>query len=159
MNFSLAILAAIAVRNPFWPIGYEGEKEVITAEPRVLAQQTATETVGDFAKTAVETVVDETKKHASAVSESKVLLPRHWTEARKSLRITGSTTVTAEDGTKKHCVLINVLTYGDGYLISVNHDGRRFTWRIQGLTEGASLKLQRVRAKDIEEDDNSKGDK
>lgn len=154
MNLSLAIVAAIAVRNPFWPIGYEGVKEEITAEPRVLAQQEA-----DSAKAAVGDAEGGAGNLAPTVPDTRVISPRHWAEARKSLRITGSTTVTAEDGTKKHCVLINGLTYGDGDLISVNHDGRRFTWRIQGLTEGASLKLQRVRAKDIEEDDNSKGDK
>ena len=27
--------APVPVRNPFWPIGYEGERAVITAEPRV----------------------------------------------------------------------------------------------------------------------------
>ena len=154
MNLSLAIVAAIAVRNPFWPIGYEGVKEEITAEPRVLAQQEA-----DSAKAAVGAAEVGAGDIAPTVPDTRVISPRHWAEARKSLRITGSTPVTAEDGTKKHCVLINGLTYGDGDLISVNHDGRRFTWRIQGLTEGASLKLQRVRAKDIEEDDNSKGDK
>ena len=29
----LILIAAIAVRNPFWPIGFEGERETISAEP------------------------------------------------------------------------------------------------------------------------------
>ena len=160
MNTTIAIIAAIAVRNPFWPIGFEGEKEEITAEPRVVVKQQAEVAVDS---TATATPAEEVTKAApdaeAEAPASNEILPIHWKEAKKSLRITGSTTITADDGTKRHCVLINGLTYGDGDLISVNHNGRRFTWRVQGLTEGASLKLQRVRAKDIEEEDHSKGDK
>ena len=43
--------------------------------------------------------------------------------------------------------MLNGLAYGDGDLISTNHGGRRFTWRVKGLTEGATIKLTRVRAK------------
>ena len=41
MNAGILFLAALAVRNPFWPIGYEGEREVITAEPKVEVQAAA----------------------------------------------------------------------------------------------------------------------
>ena len=45
MNAMLPFLAiaTVAVRNPFWPIGYEGVKEVITAEPKVEFNATAPE--------------------------------------------------------------------------------------------------------------------
>ena len=29
---SAALIAALLLRNPFWPIGYEGEREEISAE-------------------------------------------------------------------------------------------------------------------------------
>lgn len=147
MNTLVLTLAAIAVRNPFWTIGYEGVREEISAEPKV--EVTTTVTDGEDTATAATA--------AALARKSQVVSTHHWAEARKTLHITGTTTVTANNGTKRHGVIINGYTYGDGDLISTNHEGRRFTWRIQGLTEGATLKLIRVRAKDIEEDE-SKGE-
>ena len=141
MNTLVLTLAAIAVRNPFWPIGYEGVREEISAEPKI---EVAAQPGGEG---------EDTATAAALARNAQVISPHHWAAARKTLRITGSATVTAKTGTKRHGVIINGLTYGDGDLISVNHEGRRFTWRIQGLTEGATLKLVRVRAKDIEEDE------
>ena len=48
---------------------------------------------------------------------------------------------------------------GNGDLISVNHEGHRFTWRVQGLTEGATLRLIRVRARDVDDDIKGENDK
>ena len=56
MSTSLILLAAIAVRNPFWPIDYEGTPEEITAEPRVVETveapvvETPTRSAADLAK-------------------------------------------------------------------------------------------------------------
>ena len=94
---------------------------------------------------------------AQAELAAQVVSTRSWAEARKTLRISGTTTVTDAKGRKRHSVIINGLTYGDGDLISVNHEGHRFTWRVQGLTEGATLRLIRIRARDV--DDDLKGDK
>lgn len=142
MNALILTLAAIAVRNPFWVIGYEGVREEITAEPKV--DVTITSSEGEDTATAATA--------AALARTSQIVSAHHWAEARKTLRITGTTTVTAKNGAKRHGVIINGYTYGDGDLISINHEGRRFTWRIQGLTKGATLKLVRVRAKDIEEE-------
>ena len=142
------LLAAVAVRNPFWPIGYEGEKEAISAEPKV--EVTVSETVE----------ADDTATAGTAVQAelaAQKISSHNWAEARKTLRISGNTTVTDPQGRKRYGAIINGLTYGDGDLISVNHKGHRFTWRVQGLTEGATLRLVRLRAKEI--DDDSKGDK
>ena len=147
MNALILSLAAIAVRNPFWTIGYEGVREEITAEPKVEVAVTPNAEGEDVATAATA---------AALAKSSQVISGPHWAEARKTLRITGTTTVTARNGTKRHGVIINGFTYGDGDLISVNHDGRRFTWRVRGLTEGATLKLVRVRARDLEEE--SKGE-
>ncbi|MBQ6137394.1 MAG: hypothetical protein IJI73_08500 [Kiritimatiellae bacterium] len=142
---SLAIIAALAVRNPFWPIGYEGEKEEITAEPIVEVQIT-TNAEGEETATAAAA--------AELAKTSLVVSPRNWAEARKTLRISGTTVVTDQKThTRRQAVIINGLTYGNGDLISINHDGHRFTWRIQGLTEGATIRLVRVRAKSLDDEE------
>ena len=148
------MLAAIAVRNPFWPIGYEGVREEITAEPRVELATTGGE--GDETATAGDSAAAAAAEEALAKT-NRIIAGRHWGEARKTLRISGTTTITNPNGTKRHGVIINGYTYGNGDFVSVNHDGHRFTWKIQGLTEGATLKLVRVRAKELEEDE-SKGE-
>lgn len=138
MNY-LLILAAIAVRNPFWPIGFEGEREIISAEPKVDVSVTTTPT-------------DEDTATAGAVARSsQTISDRHWSEARKTLKTSGITVVTGQDGTRRQCIMLNGLAYGDGDLVSVNHNGRRFTWRVKGLTEKDTIKLVRVRAKTIED--------
>ena len=153
MNFTLPFLiAAVAVRNPFWPIGYEGTKEEISDEPKVEVRAPATET-DDTATAGAEAQAAEQAARAAQVVSS-----RTWAEARKTLRISGTTTVTDDKGRKRQSVIINGLTYGNGDLISINHEGHRFTWRVQGLTEGATLRLTRVRVKDIE-DEEPKGEK
>ena len=153
MNAMLPFLAVatVAVRNPFWPIGYEGVKEVISAEPKVEVQAAAPE-VDDTATAGAAAQAAE-----QAALAAQVISPRTWAEARKTLRISGTTTVTDAKGRKRHSAIINGLTYGDGDLISVNHNGHRFTWRVQGLTEGATMRLVRLRVKEI--DDDTKGDK
>lgn len=137
---AIVVLAAIAVRNPFWPIGYEGVREVISAEPVVEVKSAATATE------------DDTATAVMAAQSSQTISPRQWVEARKSLRIGGLVIVTDNDGAKRQCAMINGHAYGDGDLISVNHNGRRFTWRVQGLTKGATIKLKRVRAKRIDDE-------
>ena len=135
----LLILAAIAVRNPFWPIGFEGEREIISAEPKIDISVATTST-------------DEDTATAGAVARSsQTISDRHWSEARKTLKTSGIAVVTGQDGTRRQCIMLNGLAYGDGDLVSVNHNGRRFTWRIKGLTEKDTVKLVRVRAKTIED--------
>ena len=153
MTAALALLlAAVAVRNPFWPIGYEGTKETISAEPKVELTKTEPAEVDDTA-----TAGAGAQAAVQAELAAQVVSSHNWAEARKTLRISGTTIVTDVHGRKRYGAIINGLTYGDGDLISVNHKGHRFTWRVQGLTEGATLRLVRLRAKDIKED--PKGDK
>ena len=135
----LILIAAIAVRNPFWPIGFEGERETISAEPIVDVKASTTTS-------------DEDTATAGAVARSsQTISDRHWSEARKTLKTSGITVVTGQDGTRRQCIMLNGLAYGDGDLVSVNHNGRRFTWRVKGLTEKDTVKLIRVRAKTIED--------
>lgn len=140
----LFLAAAIAVRNPFWPIGYEGTREIISPEP-IIEVKAATQ-------------ADEESETTTAAEASKALVVtgaatnKHWIDARKSLKIGGTAVVTQPDGAQRQCVMINGLAYADGDLISANHNGRRFTWRVQGLTKGATLKLTRIRARKTEDD-------
>ena len=142
MNFTLPFLiAAVAVRNPFWPIGYEGEREVISAEP-IVDVGVATPTTDE----------EETATAGAVARSSQTISDRHWSEARKTLKTSGMTVITGQDGKRRQCIMINGLAYGDGDLISVNHEGHRFTWRVKGLTNRDTIKLVRVRAKKIEDD-------
>jgi hypothetical protein len=141
MTAVIAIAAAMAVRNPFWPIGYEGTREVISAEPKVeLGGQSASSD-------------DDTATAEMAARSSTATLPRHWTEARNSLSIGGTVIATEKDGTSRQCVMINGLAYDNGDLISANHNGRRFTWRVEGITKGATIKLKRIRARPLTADE------
>ena len=147
------VLAAVAVRNPFWPIGHEGVKEEISAEPKVEVRATV-----DSDDTATAGAAAQAAEQAAIAAKSVSALT--WAEARKTLKVSGTTTVTGPDGRKRHSVIINGRTYGDGDLISINHEDHRFTWRVQGLTEGATLRLVRMLDKEIEEpEEESKGDK
>ena len=150
MTAQIAILFAVAVRNPFWPIGHEGVKEEISAEPKVEVRAAALDAADD---TATAGAAAQAAQQAAIAAKSVSALT--WAEARKTLRISGTTTVTGPDGKKRHSVIINGRTYGDGDLISINHEDHRFTWRVQGLTEGATLRLMRLRVRDI---DDEKGD-
>ena len=47
-------------------------------------------------------------------------------------------------------MVINGKVYADGDLISITHDSRRFTWRVEGLSDKSKLKLVRIRAKYLE---------
>ena len=146
MNAVLAMLAAIAVRNPFWPIGYEGARVPITADPVVeVTSASVHESDSEESQTAASA--------AAMAQRERAISSRSWADARKTLRISGTTVVTdTATGRKRQSMIINGNTYGDGDLISVNHDGRRFTWRVQGLTEGATLRLVRVRVRQLEEE-------
>ena len=49
----IALLATIPLRNPFWPVGYTGEREPIVDEPRVKIAAPAEETTEEDTKTSV----------------------------------------------------------------------------------------------------------
>ena len=154
MSTFFVLSAAIALRNPFWPIGYDGEREVISAEPRVAVKVASTNEVETTAADAAAALEPEE-------SDPVATIARHWAAARSSLRIGGITQITQEDGSRRQSITINGRIYGNDDVISVNHDSRRFTWRIKELTEGKTLKLVRVRVRDLDDDsdpdDNSKG--
>ena len=139
---SAALIAALLLRNPFWPIGYEGEREEISAEARV-AVKAVQETKEEDQTARAE---QETRQRAMEQATS-----RNWIAARRTLRIGGTVFAKQPDGSTRSSVFINGRDYVDNDLVSVNCDGRRFTWRVTGLTDNGTLKLERVRARPLED--------
>lgn len=144
--FALLLAATLPLRNPFWPIGYEGEREIITDEPRVQVKAPADPAAADAdtqtsGKAAALAAADE--------SDGDTYTRRVWIAARKTLRIGG--TLSLDGDTKRQAITINGRIYCDGDYISVNHDSRRFTWRVKGLTDSGTLKLQRIRYRVLEQ--------
>ena len=76
MNALALTLAAIAVRNPFWTIGYEGVREEISAEPKV--EVTTTVTDGEDTATAATAAA-----HAPVPQERVSPLPRSHTRIER----------------------------------------------------------------------------
>ena len=138
---SAALIAALLLRNPFWPIGYEGEREEISAEARVVVK--AVQETKEEDQTARSE--QETRQRALEQATS-----RNWIAARRTLRIGGTVFAKQPDGSTRSSVFINGRDYVDNDLVSVNCEGRRFTWRVTGLTDNGTLKLERVRARPIE---------
>jgi len=144
---SLLLAATIPLRNPFWPIGHTGEREIITDEARI--QLKAAAEPADDRQTSV------TAEAIAAAEEADLAhtADRLWIAARKSLRI-GGTMRTEKD---RQAISINGKIYADGDLVSVNVDGRRFTWRVKGLNGKDTLKLQRIRFRELDESPEEKG--
>jgi transcription elongation GreA/GreB family factor len=166
-------VAAQGVRNPFWPMGYEGEREVISAEvhkppkpakakgaqPRLAltAAEKAAKAAADKAakeaaeKAAKEKAEKEAAERAEAERKKREITGSHWDAARKALKFGGRVKLREDDASSSSSVVINGKVYADGDLISITHDSRRFTWRIEGLSDKNKLKLVRLRAKYLEQ--------
>ena len=155
MNLLLAtaLLATIPLRNPFWPVGYTGEREAIVDEPHVKVAATTEETAEEDTKTSV-TAEAIAAAEADAADNGQGL-DRLWIKARKALKI--GSTLKAGGADSRQAVTINGKIYADGDLISFNHNGYRFTWRVRELTGNNTLKLLRVKARELETETEEKG--
>lgn len=164
-------LSGTAVRNPFWPIGYEGKREVITSEIRIVPkkpEQIQKEQESVSAKVRAAAAEAAAKARAEAAEREKVVTEDHWTAAYKSLRIGGRVKAHADDGREASSIVVNGRVYGDGDLISVTHGKNRFTWRVGKLIDGKTVRLDRVAARHLggdagkndskKKDDSAKGD-
>ena len=142
-----ALAATIPLRNPFWPVGYHGSNEAISDAPRAKAV-VAAPAHEDDTRTSAATAAAAARSAADAPSDD-----RRWAKARKTLKVGGVLRVSGADA--RQAVAINGKIYADGDLVSVNHDGCRFTWRVQGVTDNKTLRLVRVRRREC--DDEPKG--
>ena len=168
-------VAAQGVRNPFWPMGYEGERETISANarpkpkpkpapakagakapPPVTVAERAAKAAAEKAakeaaeKAAKEKAAQEAAARAEAERKKREITGSHWEAAKKALVFGGRVKVREDDVLQNTSVVINGKVYADGDLISFTHNSRRYTWRVEGLSEKNKLKLVRVRAKYIE---------
>ena len=149
----IALLATIPLRNPFWPVGYTGEREPIVDEPHVKVAAATDDTSEEDTKTSV-TAEAIAAAEADAADNGQGL-ERLWVKARKALKI-GSTLKIGGDGGRQ-AVTINGKIYADGDLVSFNHNGYRFTWRVKQLTDNNTLKLIRIKARELETETEEKG--
>ena len=182
--FGIALCASMAsfaadgvstngVRNPFWPMGYEGVRETISpnvrkkpkkAEPKKAppamtvaerkkqeAEKAAAEKAAKEAaeQAAREKAEKEAAERAEAERKKREITGAHWDAARAALKFAGRVKL-REDANENSSVVINGKVYADGDLISITHDSRRFTWRVEGLSDKSKLKLVRIRAKYLE---------
>lgn len=149
----LFIAATIPLRNPFWPIGYIGEREAISDKPKIEVKTTAESANEEDTKTAV----NAESIAAAEEADDNQYGNRLWIQARKTLKIGGTMRTKDKEGSHQS-VMINGKIYADGDLISMNLDGKRYTWKVKNLTEGGTLKLQRIKCRDLEEADDNEGE-
>ena len=161
------------VRNPFWPIGYEGVREtispnvrpkpkpapakaevkappprpVVSAAEKAAAEKAAKEAAEKAAKEKAE---KEAAARAEAERKKREITGAHWDAARAALKFGGRVKLREEDVLQNTSIVINGKVYADGDLVSFTHNSRRYTWRVEGLTDRNTLKLVRIRAKYIE---------
>ena len=138
-----AAAAPVPVRNPFWPQGHEGTREVITAQ---------LDTRGALAVAPAPKV--EAKPQPVAVTPPvappQPPPPEHasdeeWTAALHQIKIGGRIRVRNPDGSTKNCILLDGKSYADGDVKNVVFAGRRFAWKIQGLNDSqSSIRLDRL---------------
>ena len=182
-------VAAQGVRNPFWPMGYEGERETISpnarpkpkpkpasakaggakAPPPVTAAERAAKAAAEKAakeaaekaaaekaakeaaeKAAREKAEKEAAERAEAERKKREITGAHWDAARAALKFGGRVRLREDDASTNSSVIITGKVSADGDLLSITHYSRRFTWRIEGLSDKNKLKLVRLRAKYIE---------
>jgi len=92
------------------------------------------------------------EKAAAEAAKPREITSEDWRKAQRTLKGGSPVTVKAEDGTVRSAVNINGNIYVDGDLMSLTHDGIRFTWRIQGLDgKEKKVKLVRVKARLVEQ--------
>ena len=173
-SFAADGVSTNGVRNPFWPMGYEGVRETISpnvrkkpkkAEPKKAppamtvaerkkqeAEKAAAEKAAKEAaeKAAREKAEKGAAERAEAERKKREITGAHWDAARAALKFAGRVKLREDDANENSSVVINGKVYADGDLLSITHDSRRFTWRVEGLSDKSKLKLVRIRAKYLE---------
>jgi transcription elongation GreA/GreB family factor len=179
VSFAADGVSTNGVRNPFWPMGYEGVRETISPNVREKpkppspakeqpppaltaaerkkreAERAAAEKAAKEAaeKAAAEKAAKEAAERAEAERKKREITPAHWAAAKAALKFGGRVKLREDDARENSSVVINGKVYADGDLISITHDSRRFTWRVEGLSDKSKLKLVRIRAKYVEKPD------
>ena len=148
-----AMAATAPVRDPFWPVGYEGTRRAISAEPRFAAPEEPTaEAVNaqEASKTnVVASAVDPAEEWARRAEEARLKLEmdNRWNKAVKELRFGG--VVKMQKGLS--AVLINGKARAEGDYVRLDHEGYRFIWRVASSETERKLRLDRVKAVGLDE--------
>lgn len=151
MNAVCLLLAAtIPLRNPFWPIGHIGTREPIVDAPRVKIAAEAPVSDEDTETSITAESISEAAREADDAQTAE----RRWIKARKSLRI--GSILKMSGARTRQAITINGGIYADGDLVSVNHEGYRFTWRVKEVTDSKTLRLIRVRIRECDEEPKGK---
>ena len=128
----------------------EAAEKKASAERAEAAKKEAAAREAAAKEAAAKAAADKAAQEAAAKAEAERLREisrEDWKKAMKSLKIGNPAVITTQDGKTRSTISINGNIYGDGDLMSVTHEGIRFTWRVQGLSGGEKLRLERVRAR------------
>lgn len=170
---SMTTAAAEGLRNPFWPKGYVGEMTPISADvrpkkpkpkpkaaskpavaPKAAKEDAARKAAKEAAEkeAAAQAAAEKAAQEAAAKAEAerkREITRDDWRKAMKALKIGNPAVITTQDGKTRSTISINGNIYVDGDLMSVTHEGIRFTWRIKGLAGGEKLRLERIKARRV----------
>ena len=156
------------VRNPFWPIGHDGKREVISADYHLTrareleaARIEAERRKAEEAETERRKAAEAEKRAAAAASSdaaAKALAAKRdpnvpasdaeWSAALRQIRIGGRIRARRPDGTESACVVLDGRPYAEGDLKTISFGGRRYTWRVSGLTGDGKSRVRLERVKD-----------
>ena len=153
-----AMAATAPVRDPFWPVGYEGTRRAISAEPRFAASEEPkveavrsedVEGLGVPKTNAVASAADSADAWAHRAEDARLKLEmdNRWNKAVKELRFGG--VVKMQKGLS--AVLINGKARAEGDYVRLDHEGYRFIWRVASSETERKLKLDRVKAVGLDE--------
>lgn len=133
------LIGSLAVRDPFWPIGY-----------RSLAEREA-EAAAQAAAKAVKAATQEQKTAPPAAKPEPPTPPppitaAEWQAAQATLRISGVTRSKRPDtGSERTLVMINRTLYEPGATLCVTNQNVCFYWRIKPISE-LNVELEQLEA-------------
>ena len=141
-----AVSALTPVRDPFWPVGYEGARQYISLEPRVMRAARTSEAQGAESE---DSDVPEKQDASAEVSQE---MQSRWNDALKTLRFEGGIRSRSADGlSSKGTMMVNGRFRSVGDVVWTDHDGYRFAWRLAQQGAEGKVKLIRIKAASLEE--------
>ena len=130
------------VRNPFWPVGYEGERTVISPVPRV--QKALAPAPEPVKKESAQPVVQDVPKPTGAATVAE------WTAARAQIKVGVVMRARNVAGANERAsVIFNGKVCNVGEEVAIESQHRRYVWRFEGIGKGGVVKLVRVRTEDV----------
>ena len=130
------------VRNPFWPVGYEGERTVISPVPRV--QKVFAPAPEPVKKEEPKPVVQEAPKPKGAATVAE------WAAARAQIKVGVVMRARNVAGANERAsVIFNGKVCNVGEEVKIDTQYRSYVWRFEGIGKGGVVKLVRVRTEDI----------